>query len=514
MINKDFYPTPLFVIEKMTKGLALNGRHVLDPSAGKGDILDYLNENGAITMFCEIEPKLSLICSQSSRKLKDDFLKVKDEEVSHIDYIIMNPPFSQDVQHVLHAYKIAPPGTVIRSLINSESHRNAFTQKRGELKILLNDYGSTISTDTYFTDAERPTKVMVTLIELKKPKEETSDEFEGYFEMHDSDDSKGYDGLMPYNEIRDIVQRYVGSCKLYDDVLSNGVKMQLLTNSILPHGGEIVFTLSQDDVPKKKESFKKDLQKGAWKSIFRKMKLEKYMTSNLMKDINKFIEKQSHVPFTMRNIYEMLEIIYGTHSDRMKKVYLEVFDKMTERYSDNRYSVEGWKTNSHYMINKKIIVPHVVNQGWGGEFQIKWGDLYAEMVEDLDKALHHLTGKLYNNKNSLYDFFNSQYKTKEMIAQDLDFINKCYRQYDELAAKSNVLTKTKSEFLQMKIDQEHRSSRQRIYRERGTWYQWSFFEMKFYKKGTMHLKFNDLKVWELFNRTIAEIRGFDLPEAL
>ena len=56
----------------------------------------------------------------------------------------------------------------------------------------------------------------------------------------------------------------------------------------------------------------------------------------------------------MKNIYRMLEIVIGTQSQRMDKAMIEVFDKVTERYSENRYNLEGWKTNSHYLVNKKI----------------------------------------------------------------------------------------------------------------------------------------------------------------
>lgn len=40
-----------------------------------------------------------------------------------------------------------------------------------------------------------------------------------------------------------------------------------------------------------------------------------------------------------------------------------------------------------------------------------------------------------------------------------------------------------------------------------------FFEIKGYKKGTVHVKFKDDKIWALFNRRVAEIKGYPLPEA-
>src|SRR5690606_10622838 len=99
----------------------------------------------------------------------------------------------------------------------------------------------------------------------------------------------------------------------------------------------------------------------------------------------KFVEKQTNVPFTMKNVYKMIDMIIQTHSQRMDQVIIEVFDRMTKHYHDNRYNLEGWKTNSHYILNKKIIVPHIVEVGYRGEFSIPWSGYNVDMVEDLIK---------------------------------------------------------------------------------------------------------------------------------
>ena len=54
--NADFYPTPKEVIEQMMMGENIVGKTVLEPSAGKGDIVDWLKENGAARVIaCEKE---------------------------------------------------------------------------------------------------------------------------------------------------------------------------------------------------------------------------------------------------------------------------------------------------------------------------------------------------------------------------------------------------------------------------------------------------------------------------
>ena len=55
MFNPEFYPTPADVIEIMLQGEEIENKTILEPSAGKGDIVDYLNEYGAKNVLtCEI----------------------------------------------------------------------------------------------------------------------------------------------------------------------------------------------------------------------------------------------------------------------------------------------------------------------------------------------------------------------------------------------------------------------------------------------------------------------------
>ena len=108
MFNKDFYPTPDNVIAVMLDGLDVFEKTVLEPSAGKGNIIDYLHTMGATVCACENHPDLAGIASSKADKfLGFNFLEVASEQVSHVDFIIMNPPFSSDEKHILHAWEIA-----------------------------------------------------------------------------------------------------------------------------------------------------------------------------------------------------------------------------------------------------------------------------------------------------------------------------------------------------------------------------------------------------------------------
>ncbi len=62
MFNSEFYPTPLSVLEQM--GIDCYDKVVLEPSAGKGDIVDFVFANGAAeVLVCEDDQDLAKIAA-------------------------------------------------------------------------------------------------------------------------------------------------------------------------------------------------------------------------------------------------------------------------------------------------------------------------------------------------------------------------------------------------------------------------------------------------------------------
>ena len=311
MFNPEFYPTPADVIELMLKGQEIENKIFLEPSAGKGDIVDYLTEYGAKSILtCEINEDLQTILKTKSTFLNADFLTVKSEQISHIDFIVMNPPFSNADKHILHAYEIAPRGCKIIALCNSETINNTHTQARKELKSIIESIAGTITDlGQCFEDAERKTGVNVAMIKIQKAGESYNQEFEGFFMDEEPEETEG-NGIIKHDNIKELVNRYVAAVKLFDEQLTLGKKMASLISSF--YNGALCFQVTENNTTKTREQFKKDLQKGAWKHIFNIMKMERHATKGLREDINKFVEEQQNIPFTMRNIYKMLEIVRGT----------------------------------------------------------------------------------------------------------------------------------------------------------------------------------------------------------
>jgi len=522
MFHRDFYPTPVDTIKMLFADLELEKKTVLDPSCGKADILKYAKQRGSKVIGCEVNEELYKISNSYAEMIGRDFLELEKTALSHVDYIIMNPPFSADIKHILHAWEVLPDGGELRALCNADTlyNTNSFCVRR--LKAIIHEYGYSKAIGQPFTTAERTTRVNVAMINLSKPQKEQTN-WDEYFEYEEIDEHHS-EGIMTHDAITEIVGRYVGALKMYKRVEDMNSEINSLISPI--NMSSIYFGCTMRDYGRggmteqlSFETFKVSLQKSAWKTVFRKMNMEKYMTENLKEKINKFVEEQSNTPFTRRNIYNMLQFIYSTNKDRMDEVLVEVFDVLTEYYDENRMFVEGWKTNSHYMVNRKVILPYMIQRKYGGGMDIDYRN--ARKIDDLAKALCYITGKDYDEVGCLEGWLTktkitdeSYYRGNENIKDAARRKYKHYLNDWRLTEKFTAKYPTEDIFVQAQIEEAVEKCPDYYRRDFGKWYDWGFFEIKGFKKGTMHLKFKDERVWELFNQRIAEIKGFPLPQTV
>ncbi len=469
MFNADFYPTPPEVAATMLDPLDLRGRVVVEPSAGSGNLVQACLERGAAEVLtCEPEPKLRAILAAipNSRLIAADWLTVTAEQISHVDLIVMNPPFSADERHILHAWEIAPPGCEIVALANwntvCDEYVHRLTQGTGaglkkQLAKLIEGYGSRENLGECFTTAERPTKVSVGLVRLTKPGSRPGgDEFDGFYLGPDDIEAQG-EGLIPYRRSRDIVQRYVEACRIFDEQVAAGTRLRGVLDGFF--GKDLGLQVTVEGAPVTRNRFRKDLQKQAWKHVFDEFLPQQMATSQLAKDINRFVEEQSKIPFTERNIYRMLQIVAGTQEQRIDRAVEEAVDSITRHTVENRYGVEGWVTNSGYMLNKRFIRPYMAELGYGNPRKVRiktYGGQWDE-IQDLIKALCFITGRSIEEVRLPEQFGENQYWP-------------------------------------------------------GDWYDWGFFLFRPYKKGTVHFEFKDQEVWAALNARYARIKGQVLPE--
>lgn len=451
MFHKEFYPTPDNVIQMMDLDVA--GKTVYEPHGGKADIIKYCINNGAYTVYAsEINDDLRAICSKYASIIGTDFFSVKSEQISDVQLIVMNPPFSNADKHIMHAWNIAPEGCEIVSLCNHNTVNVSRGFGRSELQSIIQNYGSSENLGDCFATAERSTGVEIGLIRLFKPIVSEEFDFDGFF--LEEEDEVGVNGIMQYNEIRAIVNTYIGALKTFDkfERVANEFN-SVLTSGGLANTGKATFQISRDKDTLTKEVFMKELQIASWNKIFNQMNMGKYVTSGVMKDINKFISSRKTYPFTMRNVYRMIDIIIGTSGNIMNRAIIEAIDNMTMYTHENRYGVEGWKTNLGHLLNKKFIVNNLGNDY--NPLTMKTSGSNVDRLLDLFKGIAYITGVPYNE--SIYSF-----------------------KFDDF----------------------------------NTWKDFYIFECKIFKKGTVHFKFKNIDHWGQINRAYAKAKGVSLPERI
>ena len=471
--NADFYPTPNEVIGQMMMGEDFLGKTILEPSAGKGNIVDWLKANGAGRIIaCEKDPNIRKLLNGKCEILADDFLTVKSEDISHVDYIVMNPPFSEGAKHILHAFDIAPAGCTVISLCNSQSVSSGWRDDKTKQRLIetIELYGLEEYLGNVFDKAERRTDVSVSLVKLYKDGTGENEFADYFFSATDEDlaNMNQEEGIMPYNLVRDLVNRYVSAVKLFDDTLAAAQKINEIAQ--YPDAGEYDYlpvrfgTITGGYDGKEKvithQQYKKELQKYYWRLIFKKLHMEKYATKHLREQINKFIEQQKNVPFTMGNIYRVIDMVIQTNGQRMQKALLEAFDHICSFSAENSTAGEKWKTNANYMVNKKFIIPYMCEGYYyqkeaRPKLYMRYGG-YTEEMEDVCKALCFLTATDYDKLPSLRDYSDGV----------------CW----------------------------------------GEWFVWGFFRCKGFKKGTMHFEFLDENIWFKFNYEVSKLKGWELPK--
>ena len=225
----QFYPTPLAFAEKILSGIDWDKiETVLDPSAGKGDLIEaiirkrkrasysssksdrnfsvdtieidpYLREifkynyekKGKIeplvkrrNALCEKAREKSLSDNEKSEKrmleqeidvfdcpvrvVHDDFMTFRSFKMYHL--IVMNPPFATGDQHLLKALEMQKNGGSIICILNADTILNPYTDQRKLLTRLLEKYGAEISYyEDAFVDAERPSAVKVAVVKVSIP---------------------------------------------------------------------------------------------------------------------------------------------------------------------------------------------------------------------------------------------------------------------------------------------------------------------------------------------------------
>jgi len=460
-IPKSLYPTPDEGVIKMITGINnIGSLAILDPSAGHGHILDYISRvsgryNDKRNLYTiEIDADCRAVLREKGYSVIDeDFLLHHNHRF--YDVILMNPPWSEGAQHVIHAFEQSG-GALIKAYVNAETIRNPFSSDRKRLAHLIEKYGSVEFCGQLFKDADRVTYAEAALITLQDTSVKTA------FRMpYDSVKPTNLDfeefsaGLAPVDIFESYEAQFNAALAAYQELLAAKRKLEFYTNSFL-NDLRLDNTLKECTSANYDDSynmFLTTLTKEAWAELFRKTKLKNLTTGSVSREIQAMQASQGVMSFNRSNMEKLFETLFLSRVGIMKQCVLDVFDQLTKYHAENREMVEGWKTNSGYKVAKKFILPNIVETGYSNPYL----SYHPSILSDLEKSLCFLSGINYETITPIQDI---------------------YRNYSMNFGKFPY----------------------------GQWIDSTFFELKAFKKGSMHFKFHNEELRERFNMLVATER--------
>lgn len=510
--ERCFYPTPPELARKMLQQIDFNiVSKVLEPSAGKGDlaeeILTHMNSRSSLwdIDLVEIDPNLRGILmhrfteegiAEYHSELFDEYEQLQKQGVKnrmerysylhdkiqqydntdhvHVvhddfltyfpkdgyDAIIMNPPFINGSQHLLHAIQmIRHYGGQIVCLLNAETLRNPYSQERKILIQELNRYGAVI---TYhkeaFVTAERPTEIDIAMvyikIDMEKPTSSIFEKLEKAEQKRFSED-KDYAELVSADPIEAAIIMYnmevEASLALMDEY--NAMKRYLSNKFDQSNDISISLSVSRggrhvDIITPKK--LVHEIRLKYWRMLLSNKQFVGLLTSQLQNKYYDMVDELADYEFSRYNIERMRVEMMAELVSGAKDCIMELFEKLSAKhsYSDyiqngNIHYYNGWKTNKAYKIGKKVIIPtYGLYSEWNNEFKLS--AVYS-LLSDIEKALNYLDGGLTQEVNLL-----------ETLEEKLKL--------------------WKSEKISLK-----------------------YFDIKLYKKGTLHITFREEQLIDRLN---------------
>ena len=422
--SEDFYPTPVTFLKEIARGLDWDKiRYVLEPSAGRGNIAEFVRDETKCVSFqgwnyerkkadidcIEIEPDLrSILVGKNFRVVHDDFLTF--QTYKHYDLVFMNPPFSQGAKHFLKAVEVQSlSGGMIICILNAETIRNVCTNERNLLERKLKEFNADITFyENAFAQADNPTNVEVAVVKITIPEVETknpifeelrkgNENFRRYENVQDKD-------LTPYDLIERAVSRFNFEVnyglKLWKEYC-NFQKISLKVSEgsyALTKDDALILGLSNTYHSYKNfelEDYVKYVRLKYWGYLFTHPIFIAGMTTNLRKEYLKDLEQLADFDFSYFNIKTIQADICKKLVKGVEDCILAKFDELSRVHAydpdmkNNVWYYDGWKTNSSWKINKKVILPC---HAWKSDYKrwdFQWGTV-MELLGDLEKIFNYL----------------------------------------------------------------------------------------------------------------------------
>lgn len=492
--NKDFYPTPEAIINKMLCDIDFRMiQSILEPSAGSGNIVEAIKKKEKFYSTTYNKFSYDIDCIEADVNLQhilkgkgyrvvyNDFLTY--DTMKEYDLIVMNPPFSNGCKHLLKALEMQQRnGGAVVCLLNAETLKNPCTNDRQYLQRKLTEYNAKVEfIQDAFMDAERKTAVEIALIKVKLPDVQR--------------DSFILDGLRKAQEQREVEENdsfylvegdfFKAIVNQYKMEVEAGIKLIKEYYAMKPfilsefgkdkETGETIQTggciLSMDisgnrDKYNNKLSINeyiREVRKKYWKALFENKKFIGQLTGSLQREFYNRVDDLKDYDFSLYNIYQIKIDMQKKVVKGVEDTIIELFDELSHKHyyydetSNNIHYYNGWKTNKAWYINKKVIIPlRAYDTYYTDRFRPTHYDVLKKL-EDMEKCFNYLDGGLTEAIN---------------LEESLKFA-------EEYGETKNIQLK--------------------------------YFTVTFYKKGTCHIVFNDDELLKKFNIFGSQHKGWLPP---
>lgn len=419
--KEEFYPTPDELLKKVLDGVDWKKVHnVLEPSAGKGNIVDYIlrvageypHYNRQIKVDCiEKDADLQkLLRGKNYRVIHDDFLTFHTQKT--YDLVIMNPPFSNGGAHLLKALDVIKYGGNIICILNAETIKNPYSNERKMLLNKLDELGADICFYAEeFVAAERTTSVEIAVVKVAVPEKEI--------------DSKIFADLQRkyYAEVKETEQTDVAVADYIKAAVTQfnieveagislireyyAMKPKILSSLKNTAYNSPILSLKIGSESASINQYVESVRAKYWNALFKDERFTGKMTAEMQTTYNSQVNELKNYDFSYYNIMSLQEDMTKNLVTGIEECIILLFDELSHQYSYNNSEYEknvhyynGWCTNKSWYINKKVILPFYY--AWSRYFDNKFQPDDYECLQklgDIEKALNYLDGGLTNGVN-------------------------------------------------------------------------------------------------------------------
>lgn len=414
MFDNEFYPTPRKLIDDMLTGIDFRFiSSVLEPSAGKGDIVEavtdkfkyahstYYNKEAKWDIDCiEIDENLQFILQgKKHRVVHNDFLSY--DTYKKYDLIIMNPPFSVGDKHLLKALTMQENGGQIICILNAETLKNPYNNIRKVLLDRLEQYNADIKyIQNGFISAEIKTNVEVALIKVNIPKAEQSsiilDELHQQEQFREKTNNKNE--VTEADFLKGIVQQYKFEVKAGLKLIAEYEAMKPYILSSFSDNSNTILNLVVSDEDKnssKENAYIKNVRMKYWRALFTNDQFIGLFTSNLREKYMSKVRELKDYDFSLYNIYTIKIQLNNDMIKGVEDTILKLFEEFSHKHhwhdetSKNVHFYNGWKTNKAWKINKKVIIP-LSGFHWYEKGRIDYDYKVIDKLTDIEKVFNYL----------------------------------------------------------------------------------------------------------------------------